>query len=77
MLKDLLREVVSTEDITVSRPGRVPALMEITVLGRTQTSGQKRHLCCTMTDTLVTQAQGALVQVGGQAGIHRGSDLEG
>lgn len=28
MLKGLLSEVVSTEDITVSRPGMVPALMD-------------------------------------------------
>lgn len=65
MLTGLLSELVNTEGIIVSRPGMVPDLMEIAVLGKTQTSGQKIHLCCTMTDTLVTQAQGALIHLGG------------
>ena len=59
-ITDLLSVVVSTEDFTMNRPDIAPALTEITVLGRTQTNGGERHLCHIMTDTLVTQTQGAL-----------------
>lgn len=41
VLIDLLSVLVSTEDITVNRPGTAPGLVEIAVSWRTQTSEKK------------------------------------